>query len=220
MTYRPAASGYSGSMGTGTVVAERTTPERRPPMEGSNEAQPEQLRVALQQGDAYGRAVQAMADEEGAAMARAGEYLVAFVQEKAEGMYAPADSGLEWREAPEDANAHLEVAVADGADGRFVPDLRVTVTVMDAEEEVFTYRAPFLWHPFLYHYGFNAKVPGEGPYEVRIRIEPPEWMRHDPKNGKRYADPVEVAFADVTFETGIKPSPDAAPRGPHTPYAR
>ena len=31
---------------------------------------------------------------------------------------------------------------------------------------------PFLWHPYLYHYGTNAKVPGEGPYTVRVRIDP------------------------------------------------
>jgi hypothetical protein len=191
-------------------------------MESSNEANPEQLRVALEQGDAYGHAMQVMAREEGALMARAGELLVAFVHEQAEGMYAPAGFGgpLEWREAPQDANAHLEVAVADGADGRFVPDLRVTVTLLAGEDEIFTYRAPFLWHPFLHHYGFNARVPGQGPFNVRIRIEPPDWMRHDYVNGRRYADPVEVTFADVTFEPGRKPSPEASPRGPETPYAR
>jgi hypothetical protein len=52
---------------------------------------------------------------------RAGNYLVAFVQENAEGMYELEDGRLVWREAPEEANAHLEIAVVDAADGRFVP---------------------------------------------------------------------------------------------------
>ncbi|WP_336923480.1 iron transporter [Aquipuribacter sp. SD81] len=202
------------------VVQDATTPAERPPMRESNEAEPDQLDVARTQGDAYGEALEAMAAEDGAVTARAGNYVVAFVNEQAEGMYAPADGGgLEWREAPEEANAHLEVAVADGADGRFVPGLDVTVTVLDGDRELFTHPAPFLWHPFLHHYGFNARIPSAGPFTVRVRIEPPAWMRHDPVNGRRYADPVEVTFADVEFEPGTKPSPDATPRGEPTAFA-
>lgn len=213
-------------MSAGRVVKDQTTPAQQPPMEKSNEAEPEQLAVARTQGDAYGKALEAMKEEDGAALAPAGNYVVAFVNEQAEGMYATDGSssvdppkGLVWREAPEEANAHLEVAVADGADGRFVPGLDVTVTLLDDDRELFSQRAPFLWHPFLFHYGFNAKVPGEGPYTVKIHIEPPSWMRHDPKNGKRYGEPVDVVFEDVSFEPGRKPSPDAQPRGEETSYA-
>jgi len=205
----------------GHAITERSTPAVRPPMRKSNEAEPDQLTAARTQGDAYGAALDAMAEEDGAALTRAGNFVVALVNEQAEGMYAPAgkDAGLVWREAPEEANAHIEVAVADGADGRFVPGLDVTVTVVDGDRELFSERAPFLWHPFLHHYGFNAKVPGEGPFTVRVHIDPPSWMRHDPVNGKRYAEPVGVEFADVSFEPGRKPSPEAQPRGPETPYA-
>lgn len=207
-------------MATSHVVQDQTTPTERPPMRESNEAEPDQLEVSRRQGDAYGAALDAMAEEDGAVTARAGNYVVAFVNEQAEGMYAPAeDGGLEWREAPEGANAHLEVAVADGADGRFVPGLDVTVTLLDGEREPFSHQAPFLWHSFLHHYGFNAVLPSAGPFTVLIRIQPPGWMRHDPVNGKRYAGPVEVTFADVEFEPGRKPSPDASPRGAETPYA-
>ncbi|MEV6842793.1 hypothetical protein [Actinoplanes sp. NPDC051411] len=63
-----------------------TTPPSTPPQEGSDEATDEQLALARRQGDAYGQALQAMADEDGAAVRPAGEYLVAFVNEEAEGM--------------------------------------------------------------------------------------------------------------------------------------
>ncbi len=207
-------------MSAGRLVEQESTAAVAPPMQESNEAEPDQLAVARQQGDAYGEALEAMAEEDGAAVGRVGNYLVALVNEKAEGMYALGDGEpLVWREAPEEANAHIEVAVADGADGRFVPGLEVTVAVLDGDRELFTERAPFLWHPFLYHYGFNAKMPGEGPYTVKVHIEPPSWMRHDPRNGKRYAEPVDAVFTDVGFEPGRKPSPDAQPRGPETSYA-
>lgn len=206
-------------MSAGHPVRERTTAPAMPPMDESNEAEPEQLGIAREQGDAYGRALQAMADEEGAAVAEAGNFVVALVNEQAEGMYAHEDGRLVWREAPEDANAHIEVAVADAGDGRFVPGLDVTVTLLDGERELFTHPAPFLWHPFLHHYGFNARVPGEGPFTVKVRIEPPAYMRHDPVNGRRYADPVDVVFDGVGFEPGRKTSPDAQPRGAETPFA-
>ncbi|MGY1708740.1 iron transporter [Geodermatophilus sp. SYSU D00758] len=206
-------------MSAGRVVEERTTPATQPPVGESNEAEPDQLDTARAQGDAYGRALQAMQEEDGAALARAGDYVVALVNEQAEGMYAPDGEGLVWREAPEEANAHVEVAVADAADGRFVPGLEVTVRLLDGDGELFSAPAPFLWHPFLHHYGFNARVPGEGPFTVEVHVEPPSWMRHDPVNGKRYAEPVDVVFADVSFEPGRKPSPDARPRGPETDHA-
>jgi hypothetical protein len=106
-----------------------TTPPHTPPMAASNEAEPDQLGVARAEGDAYARALQAMDEESGAVTRRAGDYLVAFVQENAEGMYELEDGRLVWREAPEEANAHLEIAVADAADGRFVPYLDISLTL-------------------------------------------------------------------------------------------
>jgi hypothetical protein len=188
-------------------------------MQASNEAEPEQLDIARAQGSTYGQALQAMDEESGAVTQRAGDYLVAFVQENAEGMYELQDGRLVWREAAEEANAHLEIAVADAADGRFVPELHITLTVLEGDREVFTTTMPFLWHPYLYHYGTNAKVPGEGPYSIRVRIDPPTFMRHDPVNGKRYERPVELVFRDRRFKLGRKPSPEAEPRWPDSPYA-
>ena len=196
-----------------------TTPAGDPPMRASNEATQEQLDVARTEGDAYGKALTAMADEDGAVTCRAGDYLVAFVNENAEGMYAPDGGRLVWREAAEEANSHLEVAVADAADGRFVPGLSVHLQVLRDGETLLASDLPFLWHPFLHHYGCNAELPGTGPYDVAIRISPPEYMRHDPINGKRYAEPVEVRFDRVKFTNGRKPSPDAQPRGADAPTA-
>ncbi len=66
---------------------------------------------------------------------------------------------LVWRE-PGDENLHVEIAVRDGADGRFVPALRVTATLVDADgTELGEHEHPLLWHPMIYHYGRNWKVP-------------------------------------------------------------
>ncbi len=185
-----------------------------PPMQPSNEATSEQLEITRTEGRAYHRALRAMAEESGAQTREAGDYLVAVVVEEAEGMYAPIGGHLVWHE-PVDANAHVEVAVADRQDGRFVPGLDVTAEVVTAGgTSIGTRRMPFLWHPFLYHYGHNWRVPSEGDYTVKVRIDVPEFHRHDPVNGRRYAAPVDVEFGKVHIRPGIKRSATDAPRRP------
>jgi uncharacterized protein involved in high-affinity Fe2+ transport len=196
-----------------------TSPATDPPARASNEATVDQLRVARDEGDSYAEALKAMADEDGAVVTRAGDYLIAFVNEEAEGMYERDGDRLVWREAAPQATAHLEVAVADGADGRFVPGLSVHVDVEQDGRTLVSTGLPFLWHPFLYHYGSNAKLPGTGPYDVTVRIDAPDFMRHDPINGRRYAETVTARFEKVMFASGRKESPDAQPRGAAAPTA-
>ena len=164
-----------------------------------------QLELAGKAGDAYHEALEYMATEVAhtGGTEQAGDYIVGFAQEEAEGMYVLKGEGeLEWQE-PGDENCHLEIAVCDGADRRFVPHLtvRATLTAEDGTE-VGPTEVPFLWHPGLFHYGQNLEVPGDGTYTIDVEIEPPTFMRHDEKNGDRYAETVEVTFEDVDVETG------------------
>ena len=185
----------------------RATPEARtPPMESSDEADPKMLDMARRQGDALQEAARFMMYEEAddGGETHAGDYLVGYAVESAEGMYQLRDGELEWQE-PGEENCHIEIAVRDAADGRLVPALDVRLTVLDeGGNEVGTHTQPFLWHPWLYHYGRNWKVPGEGSYTLQVRIEPPTFGRHDKKNGLRYAEPVEVEFRGVQIKTGQK----------------
>ena len=177
----------------------------RPPMDPrSDEASTEQLELARAQGEAYGRALELMTGEvaHDGGQRRAGDYLVGYAVEQAEGMYRLADGELSWQQ-PRDENLHLEIAVRDAADGRFVPGLTVHATLITADgDEVGTHRQPLLWHPMLYHYGRNWRVPGDGRYRLRVRIDPPTFMRHDRINSRRFAEPVEVEFDNVQVRSG------------------
>ncbi len=184
------------------------TKTRTPPMKVSDESTEEQLQLARDQGAALEKAVKHMTKKEAedGGEKRAGDYLVGYAVEDAEGTYHMKDGKLEWKN-PEKENVHVEVSVRDGADGRFVPALTVHATLIDPDgKEVGTHEQPFLWHPWLYHYGRNWKVPGNGKYTLRVRIEAPKFGRHDKKNGLRYAEPVEVEFKNVEIETGQKQS--------------
>lgn len=178
---------------------------RKPPMEVSDEAKKEQLEMARQQGQALEKALKEMINNEAHGEEKpVGDYLVGYAVEKAEGMYRLQGDEMVWY-PPQDENAHLEISVRDGADGRFVPGLKILLTVLDSDgNEVGTHEQPFIWHPWLYHYGRNWVLPGPGTYTLHVHIDAPQWMRHDKKNGKRYAEPVEFEFSNVKIETGQK----------------
>lgn len=182
-----------------------TTKANVPPSRPSEEADRQQLALARAQGEAFEHALDAMRKETGhAAEHAAGDYVVTCAVEEAEGMYMPRDGELTWQE-PTDENAHIEIAVRDAADGRFVPGLSVTVTVLDASgREIGSHEQPFLWHSWLYHYGRNWRLPGDGQYTIKVRIASPSFGRHDRENGRRFATPVDVEFAQFEIETGQK----------------
>jgi uncharacterized protein involved in high-affinity Fe2+ transport len=187
-----------------TVTAKGERPaQRMPSTKPSDEATAAQLKLAKAQGDAYAKALAAMDKESGAQTQRAGDYEISVVAERAEGMYHSGGGQLRWME-PEHDNVHFEVAVRDAADGRFIPGLTVRIHVDRADGgHVGAGELPFIWHPWLYHYGQNWWVPGEGDYRVQVRVEPPMWHRHDKTNGLRYQEPVEVEFT-VNVKPGQK----------------
>lgn len=164
------------------------------------------LQLAREEGEAYQRSYRHMA-EDVANSGRAkevGDYVVGYAQEPAEGLYQLTDGELEWVE-PTAENCHIEVAVADVADGRFVPGLSVSATLVSQDgEQIGPVDLPFLWHPGVYHYGANLTVPGDGTYELRVEVQPAAFGRHDRENGDRYADSVEVVFEDVDVKAGQK----------------
>lgn len=182
-----------------------TKSECEPPMQSSDEATQKQLDLARAQGDALLHAVETMTEKVAhGEEQQVGDYLVGFAVEKAEGLYQLRDGVLEWRE-PEEENVHVEIVVRDAADGRFLPGLTVYATLIDARgNTIGMHRQPFLWHPWVYHYGRNWKVPGDGEYTIRVHVDVPEFPRHDKKNGRRYSEPADVTFEQVQIETGRK----------------
>ena len=130
--------------------------QTRPPMDpNTSEATQKQLDLAREQGEAYGRALTYMTGtvaHDGGEQ-EAGDYLIGYAIEEAEGMYEWTDGSLVWRD-PGEENLHVEVAVRDAGDGRFVPGVKVIATLVDPDgNEVGTHEQPLLWHPMIYHYG-------------------------------------------------------------------
>lgn len=164
--------------------------------------------LVIAQGDAYTEALKFMQQDDVSAQKEADDYLVSLACEKAEGMYMPdGPDSLKWQEPQPDQNLHVEIAVQDKLDKRFLPGLTVHVQLLDeqgnpvGDEQELSY----LWHPFLYHYGKDWTVPGDGKYTAKVRIDQPQFPRHDSKIGNRYTKPVEVEIGPVDVSTGQKP---------------
>lgn len=186
-----------------TPMPDKTSP-KTPPMKPSDEATAEQLELAKEQGRTLRKALDHMTQDvaHDGGVTHAGEFLVAYAVEEAEGMWKPSGDELAW-DYPDEENVHVEVAVCDAADGRFVPGLEVHATLSTGDgEKIGTHRQPFVWHPWIHHYGRNWVVPGDGTYTLHVRIEPPTYPRHDHENGQRFAEPVAVTFENIEIETG------------------
>lgn len=171
----------------------------------SEEFDERQQELAAAEGETYQRSLKHMIENVAhiGDLTREGDYVVGFAQEEAEGLYHLTDDGFEWVEPDEEENCHFEVAVADAADGRFIPELTVRATLSAHDGgEVGPVDMGLLWHPGLYHYGENIHIPGDGTYDIKITVESPTFRRHDRENGDRYGEDVTVLFEDVDVKTG------------------
>ena len=185
-----------------------TTTSNTAPMDpSSSEATQRQLELAVAQGEAYGRALEYMAHEvaDTGGTQQVGEYLIGYAIEEAEGLYQMDDGELVWHN-PGDTNAHVEVVVCDAADGRFIPGLTVTATlVTPGGQELGPFAQELVWHPMLYHYARNWELPDDGEYTLRVHVDPPTFMRHDEINGRRFTAPADAEFTGVSIERGAEP---------------
>lgn len=171
----------------------------------SGESSLPEIGLAKAEGAAYGAALQYLARMEASDWGEhnAGDYTVAYCIEDAEGLYHPVDGQLQWHE-PREENCHLEISVRNAADGRFIPCLKVRATLTDADgTTIGSHEMPFLWHPWVYHYGRNWAVPHDGKYRLKVHIDEPTFARHDQKNGDRFRSAVDVEFY-VHIKTGRK----------------
>ncbi|HOJ21537.1 MAG TPA: hypothetical protein PLY56_08375 [Armatimonadota bacterium] len=133
---------------------------------------------------------------------RVGDYTIAVATGGARGAWVWHAGALHWRKPSTGENQHVDVVVRDAADGRFIPGLSVYVTLSTpGGQELGTKVQPFLWHPFLYHYGANWCIPEEGDYNVTVRVEPATFPRHGKEMGERYT------LEAVALFTGLHMSP-------------
>ena len=162
--------------------------------------------LAVAQGDVYALALDEMKDEDGNASTEADDYIISIACEDAEGMYMYNEKGdLEWMIPEKGVNQHFEVVVQDKDDKRFIPGLEIYAKLLDKSKNVVAEMiVPFIWHPFLFHYGINCRILTAGTYFAELKIKKPSFHRHDETYGKRYGKDVTVILGPVSLKPGRK----------------
>jgi hypothetical protein len=130
---------------------------------------------------------------------RTGDYIVTLAFETANGKYEPqTDGDLDWVDPEHFGMLHVEAIIQDRDDKRFIPYLDVVVRIYDKEAKLVTEsEAPFEWHPYAYHYGFDTMLPDDGEYSAEVVIKAPSFSRHHTSHGKRYTDDVTIRMGKV-----------------------
>ena len=171
----------------------------------TDEADAKQLELAREQGESYRKALEHMANDvaHDGGMQEAGEYLIGYAVEEAEGMYMWEDGELDWQD-PEDENLHVEIAVCDAL-GRALRPLPEghRHAHRPRRQRGRHARAPDALAPDALPLRAQLEGPGRRRRtRCKVRVEPPTFMRHDDVNGCRFKEPVETTFENVKVERG------------------
>lgn len=137
-----------------------------------------------------------------------GDYFVAVAVEYAEGWWHYAGDKFRYKVENEESgktNAHVEVAICDAKTTRFMHDMNIQATLYENSKLIGTKHEPFMWHPWLYHYGENWRVPmASKHYRIHVHFDPPPYKRYGRLYGKQFTKPVDIDFDDIHIKTGQK----------------
>lgn len=130
--------------------------------------------------------------------AETGEWTVSYIVEAAEPWHEAHDGETHFREPTAQETHHIEIIPTETATGRIVPDVPITLQVLDAEGKVVDEKQLQFLHSTFFHYANNFRIPEEGRYSLRVTLEPPTFFRHGEAGEEPpLAEPATVTFEDV-----------------------
>jgi hypothetical protein len=168
------------------------------------------LALSRKEGAAFASAIEAAIRRKGRSgyHQRAGDYDVALIVSPATGSWNMRDGKLVYL-APDSSAAihHIDVTIRDGATGRSVPGLNVRVTLLNSRKrEAGTFVLPFMWHPWMNHYGANVAVPASGRYTIRVRADAPAYRRYGAGALKQFNRALDVDVRNVRLASPVRES--------------
>ncbi|MCA1707635.1 MAG: iron transporter [Actinobacteria bacterium] len=132
---------------------------------------------------------------------RTGPWRIAYIVEPAEGWFERRGDDFEWRAPAEGETHHIEILPIEAETGRLVPEVPITVEVLDAQGERVARKSLTPYYAEFFHYAENFSIPEARDYTLRAEIEPPDLRRHGEEQGDpALADGAEVEFENVRLE--------------------
>ncbi|HSE10691.1 MAG TPA: iron transporter [Nocardioidaceae bacterium] len=125
-----------------------------------------------------------------------GEWTISYIVEHAEPWYESHDGAEHFREPAEGETHHIEIIPTETATGRIVPDVPVTLKVVDADGKVVDEKELHFLHSTFFHYANNFEIPEDGVYTLRATLGAPDFARH----GEQGEVPALAEGAEVEFD--------------------
>jgi Fe2+ transport protein len=125
-----------------------------------------------------------------------GPWRIAYIVEPAEGWFERRGGELRFRGPAAGETHHIEILPIEAESGRLVPDVPVTLEVLDASGRRVAHKRLSSYYAEFFHYADNFSIPRAGEYTLRATIEPPPFRRH----GEEQEEPPLAEGATVEFD--------------------
>lgn len=129
-----------------------------------------------------------------------GDWTVSYIVEAAEPWFEPdgGDGHQEFREPTGGETHHIEIIPTETETGRIVPDVPITLQVVDSDGSVVDEKELHFLYSTFFHYANNFEVPQDGVYTLRATLGSPTFLRHGEEGERPALDGgTTVDFDDV-----------------------
>lgn len=128
-----------------------------------------------------------------------GDWTVKYIVEAAEPWFERhGNHGQAFRTAKPAETNHIEIIPTETSTGRIIPDVPVTVEVIDDGGQVVQKQKLNFYYSTFFHYANNFSIPEAGVYTLRAKLGAPSFNRHgEEAEGPTLAEGVTVEFTDV-----------------------
>ena len=126
-----------------------------------------------------------------------GDWNIAYIVEAAEPWFESHEGHTRFRKPTSVETHHIEIIPTEKASGRIIPDVPITVEVIDAGGKVVDKKTLNFYYSTFFHYANNFSIPADGEYALRATLGSPTFLRH----GEENEEPALDEGATVTFES-------------------
>jgi len=131
----------------------------------------------------------------------AGPWRIAYIVEPAEGWFERRGTSHSWRAPADGETHHIEILPIEAETGRLVPEVPVTLEVLDGEGKRVARKRLRSYYAEFFHYADNFEIPKAGRYTLKATIEPPPLRRHgEQREGPPLDEGAQVEFRQVRLE--------------------
>lgn len=131
-----------------------------------------------------------------------GEWTVNLITEAAEPWFELQGDEASYRAPQAGETHHIEIIPTETTTGRIVPDVPITLEVIDADGKVVQEMELNFYYSTFFHYANNFSVPDAGSYTLRATLGAPAFNRHgEETDTPALTEGATVEFTDVELTT-------------------